>query len=146
MWPNQLPMGLGTWGNITFWGHSPLGADSFSPLAKFTTVKMALPEFRCTNLDKIWTSKIKIWTKNNFLTKKIFFTNRACGLHEKKSAEKWKISKKFFVFLISVLLTITTQNFVEIWQLWFFDPYRPLKCDFRGQKIKVVRFQRNFAW
>ena len=60
MWPNQLPMGLETWGNINFGGHGPLGADSFSPLAKFTTVKMALPEFRCTTLDKIWTSKIKI--------------------------------------------------------------------------------------
>ena len=36
---------------------------------------MALPEFRCTTVDKIWTSKIKIWTKNNFLTKKNFFTS-----------------------------------------------------------------------
>ena len=139
-------MGVVTWGNIIYGGHSPLGADSFSPLAKFTTVKMALPEFRCTTVDKIWTSKIKIWTKNNFLTKKFFFTICACGLHEKKSAEKWKISKFFFVFLISVLLTITTPNFVEIGQLWFFDPFRSLKCDFRGQKIKVVQFQRNLAW
>ena len=31
---------------------------------------------------------MKIWTKINFLEKKIFLTLRACGLHEKKMAKK----------------------------------------------------------
>ena len=65
---------------------------------------------------------MKIWTKINFLAKKIFLTSWACALQEKKLAKKQKISKLFFVFLISVLLTITTLNFVEIGQLLFFDP------------------------
>ena len=122
-WPIQLPMGLVTWGNIIYGGQSPLGADGFSPLAKFTTVKMALADFKCPTWQKIWTFQMKIWTKINFLAKKIFLTSWACALQEKKLAKKQKISKLFFVFLISVLLTITTLNFVEIGQLLFFDQF-----------------------
>ena len=82
-------MGLVTWGNIIYGGPGPLGPDGFSPLAKFTTVKMALLDCRCTTFEKNQTSQIRIRTKNNFWTQKIFFTHRACGLQEKKMAKKW---------------------------------------------------------
>ena len=64
----------------------------------------------------------KSMDKNKLFGEKNFLRGLACELHEKKLAEKCKKKKFFFVFLISVLLTITTPNFVEIGQFLFFDP------------------------
>ena len=62
---------------------------------------------------------MKIWTKINFLAKKIFLGGRACALHGKNLAKKSKILK-FFLMCIwtQVRLSIISKKILKFFIFW----------------------------
>ena len=69
-----------------------------------------------------------------------------CTAHEKKLSKKIIFSKFFLLFIINLLQTICTPNFVKIGQLLIFEVHSALNC----LKIKncpiLTKFGMHIVW